>query len=143
MNRNQLQDRFNLFVRLRDSQIFDFLYFECVSCPIGRAVKPFCEMNAGHFHHYSVSGFLTLDEVNVNGQCFFCNMNMNSDPGIRQRYEVSLIKRYGSGVIKYLDQNKKKRMTFDQATMIEKDLYYKEQIKLLNSGQYNKTRPKF
>ena len=133
--RKKTQSKFNEFIRLRDSLEYDFEYFQCISCGKIKAKKGKM-MHAGHYHHFSVSGALTFDEVNLNGQCNFCNRTSGANPEVFEGYKKGLIKRYGPGVINYLDSKKKNRTHFDQVTLKALYDYYSQKIKELNSGHY-------
>lgn len=136
--RKKTQAKFNEFIRMRDSVEWDFEYFECISCPPAKAMKPKRgrNMHAGHYHHFSVSSALTFDEVNINGQCNFCNRTSGANPEVFEGYKKGLIKRYGPGVVNYLDSKKKNKTHFDQVTLKALYDYYSQKIQELNSGTY-------
>lgn len=81
----KLRKQFNLFIRLRD------LKKGCISC--GRRYAEICgAWQAGHWYPSSIcSPSLDFHEMNLHGQCAYCNLN----EGNRQGYREGLIKRYG------------------------------------------------
>lgn len=141
LTRKKVQDkRFNPFIRLRDSRKWDGQYFECISCHL---TKHKSHLQAGHYYHYSVSGALTFDEVNVNGQCGSCNLNMGADPSIVEGYKKGLIKKYGPGVMNYLDSKKKNKVFFHQVGLHALDSLYESLIKQIKNGVYTQKLPYF
>ena len=66
---------FSLFIRTRDSQEHNGLYFKCISC--GRTL-PIEQADCGHFinrQHMS----LRFSELNCNAQCRHCNRFMEGN----------------------------------------------------------------
>ena len=77
---------FQLYIRLRD--VNSQGAFRCISC--GK-YKPFTQMDAGHFIGRA-SMSLRYSELNVFGQCRYCNRMLN---GNLLDYRRSLVKKFG------------------------------------------------
>lgn len=94
--KKKLREHFNLFIRMRD------IRKGCISC--GRKYAEMCgAWQAGHWYTSATSTpSMDFDELNVNGQCAYCNMN----EGNRHGYRAGLIKRFGEQVIEQLEIKK-------------------------------------
>lgn len=79
---------FSLYVRTRDSENG---IAECITCGVQ---KPISQMQAGHFVSRRVNS-LRYDELNVNAQCYSCNVMKHGD---LYEYAKVLDLKYGSGV---------------------------------------------
>lgn len=65
---NKLDKIFSLYIRLRDSKLYGYKYFKCISC--GK-VKPFEQQDCGHF--FSRRHMATrFHEDNCHGECRYC-----------------------------------------------------------------------
>ncbi|MDR1346817.1 MAG: recombination protein NinG [Prevotellaceae bacterium] len=117
---------FSESVRRRDAD--EDGYIRCISC--GKIVH-WKDSDAGHYvnrRHLA----LRYDEKNVNAQCRACN---RFDEGNMIGYHAGLIKKYGEGVIQYLEikkHNTAKYGKFEYQTLIK---YYTEKIKQQNKKQ--------
>ncbi len=119
-----LWDIFSLFIRKRDSKNG---FFTCISCGQPQRTSD-GNLQAGHYHKSSMSAALRYSEINVNGQCYSCNILKE---GNRQGYEKGLIKKYGESVLDLLDaqrNNKVKWTRFEYIALIGE---YTEKVKNL------------
>ena len=66
---DQLDKVFSLYIRLRDSKVYRFRAFKCISCG---DVKPFEQMDCGHFISRNCYA-LRWNEMNCSGECSRCN----------------------------------------------------------------------
>lgn len=122
----ELQDTFNLFIRLRDT-IYDKgqAYFICISCQQPKGLE---NMHAGHF--FSVGGHpaTRFDEDNTWGQCDHCNFFQH---GNLVPYKTNLIKKIGPERFRILElraHNRSKLMAFEVNLLID---LYKQNIEKL------------
>ncbi|WP_294504148.1 recombination protein NinG [uncultured Bacteroides sp.] len=84
----KLDEVFSLYIRLRDSKIFGYRAFRCISC--GK-IKPFSEADCGHY--FSRSHLSTrFDELNCWAECRDCN---RINPDHLEGYQRNLIKKIG------------------------------------------------
>lgn len=83
---------FSIFIRVRDGG-------KCFTCGI---IKPWKEMQAGHFHH----GWLDFHTKNVNCQDPRCNKWLR---GNLAEYALRLQVRYGSDILIELDDAKREQ----------------------------------
>jgi len=90
------QQVFNKYIRERDSQDG---YFTCISCS---RIQPVEKMNAGHFVPVKNGSFLRLNELNVHGECQYCNC---FDEFHLIRYRKNLIKKIGLENVEWLEEN--------------------------------------
>lgn len=102
-SRSTLMDKadraFSLYIRTRDSQIFEGKYFQCLSC--GR-VLPIEQADCGHYvnrQHMS----LRFSGLNCHAQCRKCNRFME---GNQQDYRKGLIKKIGEDKVQLLEAAK-------------------------------------
>ena len=65
----KLDEAFSLYIRLRDSRMYGYKAFKCISCG---QIKPFNMMDCGHFigRTHMATRF---DELNCHGECSGCN----------------------------------------------------------------------
>ncbi len=66
---DKLDKVFSMYIRLRDSRAYHFAAFRCISCG---DVKPFSEMDCGHFVSRNCMP-LRWNSQNCNGECASCN----------------------------------------------------------------------
>lgn len=123
MLKKELQDVFNLFIRLRDTK-YDKgqSYFICISC---NNPKPLDQMNAGHFHPVGGNEAVRYDEDNTHGQCIACNLHKH---GNERAYEKSLIRKIGKKAFDNLEirrHNRSKLFAFELELLIQE---YKNKI---------------
>lgn len=126
--KKELQEVFNLFIRLRDTQ-YDKgqAFFICISC---NQPKGLDQMNAGHFHPVGGNEAVRYDEDNVHGQCIYCN---NFKHGNEKLYERNLIKKIGQKAFDNLEirrHNRSKLMPFEVEYLISD---YKKKVEELKS----------
>ena len=86
---------FSLYIRLRDS--FSGGYVRCCTCSI---IKPFREIQAGHYFTQGAYKRLVFTEQNCHAQCVSCNHYKSGNLSI---YTQFMIDRYG---VKIFDQLK-------------------------------------
>lgn len=111
---NYVQAEFNSYIRLRDQDR------GCISCEKGRVE------HAGHFHPQGKFSGVRLDEMNVNGQCRFCNCEMQ---GNLEEYHTGLVLRYSAEEAKELffraSMTKMKKWSRDELISILNDVQEK------------------
>lgn len=100
------QKIFNAWIRNRDKEK------GCISC--GGGVQ-----NAGHYYHGHLYSAVRFNEVNVQGQCVFCNLGKAGNP---EGFRKGLIKRYGEEKVLLLDSaaRGKKKWTKTELELIIK-----------------------
>jgi hypothetical protein len=88
---------FSLYIRYRDGRYTHARGWEteCMTCS---KWLPFKKMQAGHFVSRTINE-LRFDEVNVNGQCYFCNV---AKSGQLHFYYQALNTKYGDGAAESL-----------------------------------------
>jgi hypothetical protein len=121
--KKELQDIFNLFIRLRDTK-YDKgqSFFICISCGVPKALD---QMNAGHYWSAGGHEAVRFDEDNVHGQCIACNLYQHSN---EKKYRVNLIKKIGQKAFDVLElraHNRSKMMHFEVEYLIQD---YKEKV---------------
>jgi hypothetical protein len=113
------QQVFNKYIRLRDKNK------PCISC---NAEAGTYTLTAGHYIP-STSKNTTLDEINVNGQCWFnCN---SSKSGNLIPYRQALVEMYGEQVVKDLEERGRKTRKYTIEELKEIISTYKQKIKNL------------
>lgn len=120
--KRKLDEIFSVYIRLRDSDQNG--YCRCISC--GK-IEHWKDLDCGHFVNRSHMG-TRYSEKNCNAQCRACN---RFDEGNNIGYTRGLIRKYGIGVISFLEAQKhsfSKMTPFDYNVMID---HYKEEIKRL------------
>jgi len=100
--KQKLWKAFAEWIRLRDSEGG---YGLCISCNKMVAYpNPDGMWHAGHLYPRSVTyNALYFDEMNVHGQCHFCNTHLE---GNSMAFREGLIARYGEEVIEKLEKAK-------------------------------------
>ena len=84
----KLDKEFSMYIRLRDSQVFGFRAFRCISCA---QIKPFDKADCGHY--FSRSHLATrFDELNCWAECSYCN-RFKADH--LEGYRTNLIRKIG------------------------------------------------
>jgi len=86
--KNKAIDNFNEFIRERDKDL------RCISC---NKWDVFC---AGHYWAAGNYESLRFNEVNVNGQCDYCNRHLHANLIL---YGKALVKKYGQEAVDKLD----------------------------------------
>ena len=126
--KKELQEVFNTFIRLRDTQYSNgTAFFVCISCD---KPKDLSQMNAGHFHPVGSNESIRYDEDNTHGQCIGCNLHKHGNP---REYERNLIKRIGKERFDLLEikrHNLSKMMSFECEYLIQE---YKDKIEQLKA----------
>ena len=115
--KNRLIRNFNKFIRIRDYGL------PCISC------RQYVKLQAGHYYNAGNYASIRFDEKNVNGQCFDCNFNKE---GNKQGYQEGLKRKYGEGVLSYLEI---KKNNVSKLGVFELNLlndFYKKKIKELD-----------
>lgn len=118
--KKDLDEVFNKYIRQRDA--LPGGVFKCISCGQIKSLK---QMNAGHYYSAGHHSSLRWNEVNVNGQCVFCNKFLH---GNLIRYRKGLKEKYGPIEVMALDNsrsNKSKMMRFEILFLID---HYKKLI---------------
>jgi len=85
---NEARDVFNRWIRNRDAEK------GCISCTTGKV------QNAGHFYHAHIYSALRFNEINVAGQCVYCNLGK---AGNAEGFRQGLLRRYPQSKIDLLD----------------------------------------
>ena len=116
----KVQEKCNEYIRLRDAGK------PCISC--GKVAT----LQAGHY--WPVGGYdgLRFDELNINGECAYCNA---WDKAHLIGYRKNLIKKIGLAEVEALDERaadyKKNGRKFSKSELLEIYNYYCEKIKQL------------
>jgi len=121
--KRKLWETFSLYIRLRDSD--EKGYCRCISCGI---VKPYKEMDAGHFIPKSRGMSIYYEEDNVHAQCRQCNTFLH---GNLYSYGKTLELKIGMkriNEITKLSRTTKKFTIAEYQAMID---YYNDQIDFL------------
>jgi hypothetical protein len=113
------QQSFNKFIRERDKGK------NCISCnkPLNK------KFDAGHYWNKHNHGSIRFDELNVNGQCVYCNQHLH---GNLIEYGVNLEKLIGVDEFAILRHNayETKKWSIDELKRITE--YYKKMKKSFN-----------
>ena len=118
----KVQEKCNEYIRLRDAGK------PCISC--GKVTT----LQAGHY--WPVGGYdgLRFDELNINGECAYCNA---WDKAHLIGYRKNLIKRIGLESVEALDAKaedyRRNGYKFTRSELLEIYNYYCEKIKQLKS----------
>ena len=113
-----LQIVFNTFIRLRDKTQ------PCISCDRPLSSK----FDAGHFFSVGAYPNLRFNEMNVHGQCVYCNQHNH---GNIHEYSIRLPFRIGYQNFKELEEKRGVVLKLSIDEIKEKIKYYKEKIKSL------------
>ena len=114
--KKKLQATFNTYIRLRD------INKGCVSCETSLLNRKY---DAGHFYPTTYEG-LRFDERNVHGQCVPCNRNLH---GNLHEYKKRITNRISKEDLKWLDNNRHKRLDMNITDIKEMLVFYKNKIK--------------
>jgi hypothetical protein len=109
-------DAFSIWVRSKNADSNGM-----VSCFTCGTVKPWREMQAGHFYH----GTLDFNIYNVNVQCVRCNKWLHGN-GVE--YYPAMLRMYGQEIIDQLNELKHKVPKLKVADYLEIEKKYKEKI---------------
>lgn len=120
----KLDKVFSLYIRLRDAMPSG--YVRCISCG---QIKPFADVDCGHFHSRTHMA-TRFDEENCNAECRYCN-RFSADHLIA--YEKNLITKIGQNRVNLLNvraHSTKHYLDCELEAMIE---HYKMEVKKLSS----------
>ena len=124
--KKELQEVFNLYIRLRDTRYDKQTpYFICISCSDPKTLD---QMNAGHLYPVGSNESIRFDEDNTNGQCIACNLHKH---GNQLAYYKNLIKKIGIKRVEMLDikrHNLSKLARFEVELLIT---HYKQKVEQL------------
>lgn len=101
-----------------------FEYGRCCTC---NDLKPYKELQAGHFISGRSNGILFVDE-GIHAQCIACNM---FNEGRKDEYETFMLKEYGQEVVDRLKQMKWMRCSLSILDLKALEQDYKEKLKVL------------
>ena len=113
----ELQVVFNTYIRARDQNK------GCISCGVTFQTK----YDAGHYKSVGGSPELRFNELNVHGQCVYCNQHLH---GNIVEYRKRLIKRIGLEEVYNLETNHEAKH-YSIPELIEMKVIYKTKIKEL------------
>lgn len=115
--KKKLQDKFNLFIRLRDTKYDNGqAYFICISCGERFTLD---QMNAGHYFPVGNNEAVRYDEDNTHGQCVECNCYNH---GNLMEYKPRIIAKIGKERFERLEikrHNLSKMTAFEVEWMID------------------------
>lgn len=123
----KLDKVFSMYIRLRDSKVYGYEYFRCVSC--GR-VLPFEQADCGHYISRTNMA-LRYSEDNCSAQCRFCNRFKD---GNILDYRQGLIKKIGEQRVTLLEARKheaKKWSNWELERLIE---HYEGEVRKMRSN---------
>ena len=106
---NKLDKVFSLYIRLRDSRMFHYQRFRCISCGDIKSVE---QMDCGHYIGRSCMP-LRWHSMNGNGECRFCNrMDSSHLLGYRRNLIIKLGTDaiQGSAIAQALEPQKKQAL---------------------------------
>jgi hypothetical protein len=110
------QVTFNKYIRLRDKD------YTCISCGKELGAK----FDAGHYLNANNHWNVRFNELNVNGQCVYCNQHLH---GNLIEYRKRLIKLIGVESVEWLEEHAKKTRKFTIEELKEIIETYKQKIK--------------
>lgn len=96
----------------------------CVTCGKRYHIKL---LQAGHFIQGRNNAVL-FDEEGVHIQCYNCNVNLK---GNTLAYRDYMVFRYGEDFVKDMRENSKNVIKYSVPDLLEKLVYYKQQVKYL------------
>lgn len=92
-------DAFSLYIRTRDSQVYEGRAFKCISC---QRVLPIDQADCGHYVNRAHMS-LRFSESNCHAQCRHCN---RFQEGNIQDYRKGLIQKIGEQKVELLEAQK-------------------------------------
>jgi hypothetical protein len=116
------QQAFNGYIRERDKGK------PCVSCLNPKPKK----FNAGHFYSSGGHKALTFDEINVHGQCEYCNSFLS---GNLHEYRKNILLRITSDELERLDAEAHNTAKYTVQELIEIAKTYKQKLNELKSSK--------
>lgn len=140
---NKLDSVFSLYIRMRDSRMYGYKAFKCISCG---DVKPFDMMDCGHFVSRNCMP-LRWNEMNCNGECSRCNrmlgdhligyrrnliLKLGEDAiagnafaqALEPKRRLQIIKKYGEERVEALERQKKDTYKWSVEELKEKYMYF-------------------
>lgn len=121
---NKLDSVFSQYIRLRDSRIYGFEYFRCISCG---AVLPFEHADCGHYVKRSNMA-TRFDEENCHAQCIYCNRFRQ---GNTENFRKNLVKKLGEEKVEELERKGRGVAKFSSGDIDDMISYYKDKVKEL------------
>ena len=121
-NIEKLDSIFSQYIRLRDSKIYGFRMFRCISCGI---VLPFVEADCGHFIKRSHMA-TRFDEDNCHAQCISCNRFRG---GNYDKFRENLEKKIGKEGVEELLRKKHTIVKLSKSDIEDMIKYYRDKIK--------------
>ena len=112
-----LWDMFSKFIRARDASWQG--YCQCISCSV---IKPWKQMDAGHYIDQGSDYALKYNEMNVNAQCTSCNQYKS---GNKVEYRMRLVLKYGEEKVKKLEESHYFKTTKKKLNQLEIAAFYK------------------
>ena len=110
---------FSKFIRKRD----DGICFTCEKKVFGKGY------HAGHFIPGAICGkSLYFSEVNVHGQCYYCNINLGGNGAI---YAIKMQQKYGKDILEKLNAERigHKGEQWKREELVNLKYYYEEKNK--------------
>lgn len=114
--KKKVQTVFNKYIRLRD------INKGCVSCGTPLQNRKF---DAGHYYATTYEG-IRFHEDNVHGQCVPCNRNKH---GNIHEYRKRITNRISEEELKWLDDNRYKKLKLSKSELEELYKIYKKKVK--------------
>lgn len=102
---------------------------QCVTCGKTNHWK---KMQAGHYHSSTIYS-LKWDERNVHPQCYGCNIKKE---GRKELYTIYLMDKYGDGIIRELQKEREKKVSFSKEDYIEMINIYEDKIDNIGHLKY-------
>lgn len=116
--KKKLQERFNLMIRLRDTEYSNGqAFFICISC---QEPKDTSQMNAGHLFPVGSNESIRYEEDNCWGQCVKCNLHLH---GNQLEMYKNVLKKIGEERMNRLDMKRRsllKLLPFELDELLEK-----------------------
>lgn len=119
--KKELQVLVNRFIRLRDK------YKQCISC--SKPLKN--KFDAGHYRSQGGNPEIRFNELNIHGQCVYCNQHLH---GSLINYRINLIKRIGLDKVEWLEgKHEPSKLSIEEIKELK--ILYKQKIKELITKQ--------
>lgn len=107
----------------------DGLHAACVTCD---AVKPWKELQAGHFINAAQGNSTRFDPRNIHTQCYRCNINLG---GNGARYYPWMLKHYGEGVIAQLEEKQRQTVKFTAQDYLDAEAFWKSEFQKMQEAR--------
>lgn len=121
--------KFSEYIRLKECLETTATKERGICCTCGQ-IKPFTELDAGHFIS-GRSNAVLFDELGVHIQCQRCNRFME---GNKVNYYQYMLKRYGQDTIDRMQALKYMTRSLSILELLGLYEHYKQQVKKLKSG---------